>query len=78
MQILTHIALSDKLAVYDVENQTIGWVQYNCSSSIKVRDNATGNAYDVVAHDISFDSTNLRADIVSTLMLVAVVLSLIV
>ncbi|XP_057788841.1 aspartic proteinase 36-like [Salvia miltiorrhiza] len=78
LTLLGDIALSDKLVVYDLENQTIGWAQYNCSSSIKVRDEETGNAYDVMAHDISFDSTKLRANVISTLVFVAIVLGLIV
>ncbi|XP_051139999.1 aspartic proteinase 36-like [Andrographis paniculata] len=51
--LLGDMVLSDKLVLYDLENQTIGWTQHNCSSSIKVRDEATGNAYDVGAHNIS-------------------------
>ncbi|KAH6804827.1 Protein phosphatase 2C family protein [Perilla frutescens var. frutescens] len=44
LTLLGDIALSDNLVVYDLENQTIGWTQYNCSSSIKVKNEATGNA----------------------------------
>ncbi|KAG6389161.1 hypothetical protein SASPL_150620 [Salvia splendens] len=51
--LLGDIVLSNKLVVYDLENQTIGWKEYNCSSSIKVRDEATGNVYDVGSHLIS-------------------------
>ncbi|KAG6391001.1 hypothetical protein SASPL_148747 [Salvia splendens] len=51
--LLGDIVLSNKLVVYDLENQTIGWTEYNCSSSIKVRDEATGNVYDVGSHLIS-------------------------
>ncbi|XP_042038510.1 aspartic proteinase 36-like [Salvia splendens] len=51
--LLGDIVLSNKLVVYDLENQTIGWTEYNCSSSIKVRDEATGNVYGVGSHLIS-------------------------
>ncbi|KAG6427628.1 hypothetical protein SASPL_111874 [Salvia splendens] len=76
LTLLGDIALSDKLVVYDLDNQTIGWAQYNCSSSIKVKDEESGNAYDVVAHDISLDPSPLKANVISVLMFVAVVLSL--
>ncbi|KAL0317575.1 UNVERIFIED_CONTAM: Aspartic proteinase-like protein 2 [Sesamum angustifolium] len=41
--LLGDIVLQDKLVLYDLENQTIGWTPYNCSSTIKVRDEASGN-----------------------------------
>ncbi|MCL7050807.1 hypothetical protein MKW94_006163, partial [Papaver nudicaule] len=47
------LALSDKLVVYDLENQVIGWTEYNCSSSIKMKDEQTGKIFDVASHDIS-------------------------
>lgn len=28
------IVLSDKLVLYDLENQTIGWTQYNCEYTL--------------------------------------------
>ncbi|CAA0841105.1 Eukaryotic aspartyl protease family protein [Striga hermonthica] len=38
MTLLGDIVLSDKLVYYDLENQTIGWAQYNCESTpIKLR-----------------------------------------
>ncbi|KAI3873230.1 hypothetical protein MKX03_031700 [Papaver bracteatum] len=51
--LLGDLALSDKLVVYDLENQVIGWTEYNCSSSIKIKDEQTGRIYDVASHDIS-------------------------
>ncbi|GAA0145843.1 hypothetical protein Leryth_005849 [Lithospermum erythrorhizon] len=35
---LGDIVLVDKLVEYDMENMTIGFTHYNCSSSIKVKD----------------------------------------
>ncbi|KAL6581537.1 hypothetical protein OROMI_007460 [Orobanche minor] len=72
-----YIALSDKLVLYDMENQTIGWTQYNCSSSIKVKDESIGNAYSVVAHKLSSASSLTRANVISFLMFIAIILSLV-
>ncbi|KAI3439398.1 Peptidase A1 domain-containing protein [Psidium guajava] len=56
MTLLGDLVLSNKLVLYDLENQTIGWAEYNCSSSIKVRDNS-GAVYSVGAHDLSSSAT---------------------
>ncbi|XP_074292358.1 aspartic proteinase 36-like [Silene latifolia] len=40
--ILGDILLSNKLVYYDLENGTIGWTPFNCSSSIKVKDKDSG------------------------------------
>ncbi|KAM0828159.1 hypothetical protein ACQ4PT_067734 [Festuca glaucescens] len=53
MVLLGDLVLSNKVVVYDLENQVIGWTDYNCSSSIKVKDDKTGASYTVNAHDIS-------------------------
>ncbi|XP_010241480.1 PREDICTED: aspartic proteinase-like protein 2 [Nelumbo nucifera] len=53
MTLLGDIVLSNKLIVYDLENQTIGWTEYNCSSSIKVQDEQSGPEYYIGAHDVS-------------------------
>ncbi|GKA18994.1 aspartic proteinase-like protein 2 [Tanacetum coccineum] len=34
----SYLVLSDRLVTYDMENQAIGWTDYDCSSSIKVKD----------------------------------------
>ncbi|XP_006653274.2 aspartic proteinase 36 isoform X2 [Oryza brachyantha] len=53
MVLLGDLALSNKLVVYDLENQVIGWTEHNCSSSIKIKDDQTGATYTVDAHNIS-------------------------
>ncbi|TVU02779.1 hypothetical protein EJB05_51708 [Eragrostis curvula] len=53
MVLLGDLVLSNKLVVYDLENQVIGWTDYNCSSSIKIKDDKTGATYTVDAHNIS-------------------------
>ncbi|KAJ9558887.1 hypothetical protein OSB04_013501 [Centaurea solstitialis] len=51
--ILGDLVLSNKLVLYDLENQTIGWTEYNCSSSITLKDERTGLLHLVGAHSIS-------------------------
>ncbi|KAK8960137.1 Aspartic proteinase-like protein 2 [Platanthera guangdongensis] len=51
--LLGDLVLSNKLVVYDLENQVIGWTDYNCSSSIKIEDDKTGAIYIVDAQNIS-------------------------
>ncbi|KAF7837084.1 aspartic proteinase-like protein 2 [Senna tora] len=41
MTLLGDLVLSNKLVVYDLEKQVIGWTEYNCSSSIEVKDERT-------------------------------------
>ncbi|RDY03359.1 Aspartic proteinase-like protein 2 [Mucuna pruriens] len=53
MTLLGDLVLSNKLVFYDLENQAIGWTEYNCSSSIKVRDERTGTVHLVGFHYIS-------------------------
>ncbi|KAI3797697.1 hypothetical protein L1987_32960 [Smallanthus sonchifolius] len=49
LTLLGDLVLSDKLVTYDMENQVIGWTDYDCSSSIKVKDEESGNVYEVGA-----------------------------
>ncbi|KAK9063072.1 hypothetical protein SSX86_016942 [Deinandra increscens subsp. villosa] len=51
--LLGDLVLSDKLVTYDLEKKTIGWVEYNCSSSIKVKDEESGKQYMMGAHNLS-------------------------
>ncbi|MFS7976287.1 putative nepenthesin [Helianthus anomalus] len=53
LTLLGDIVLSDKLVTYDMEKKVIGWTDYDCSSSIKVKDEESGNVYEVGAQDIS-------------------------
>ncbi|KAI3783711.1 hypothetical protein L1987_42797 [Smallanthus sonchifolius] len=52
--LLGDLVLTDRLVTYDMEDQTIGWTEYDCSSSIKVKDEESGMVYEVGAHDISW------------------------
>lgn len=52
MVLLGDLVLSNKLVVYDLESQVIGWTDYNCSSTIKIKDDI-GSVYTVDAHNIS-------------------------
>ncbi|GMI94182.1 hypothetical protein like AT3G02740 [Hibiscus trionum] len=51
--LLGDLALSNKLVIYDIENQSIGWTDYNCTTNVKVKDAQTGTEYTVGAHLIS-------------------------
>ncbi|XP_019152657.1 PREDICTED: aspartic proteinase-like protein 2 isoform X2 [Ipomoea nil] len=59
MTLLGDVALSNKLFVYDLESQTLGWTEHDCSSSIKVKDEGTGNVYTLGAHHRA-SSSDLR------------------
>ncbi|PKU73443.1 aspartic proteinase-like protein 2 [Dendrobium catenatum] len=54
MILLGDMVLSNKLFVYDLENQVVGWTEYNCSSSIKIQDDISTAFYAVDAHNLSF------------------------
>ncbi|KAK7243232.1 hypothetical protein RIF29_38023 [Crotalaria pallida] len=51
--LLGDLLLSNKVVVYDLEKMEIGWKDYNCSSSIKVKDEKTGSVYTVGSHNLS-------------------------
>ncbi|KAK1406428.1 hypothetical protein QVD17_41726 [Tagetes erecta] len=53
LTLLGDLVLSDRLVTYDMENNVIGWTDYDCSSSIEVKDEQSGNVYEVGAQDIS-------------------------
>ncbi|KAJ9701327.1 hypothetical protein PVL29_006601 [Vitis rotundifolia] len=57
--LLGDLALSNKLVLYDLENQVIGWTEYNCSSSIKVVDEQSGTVHLVGSHYISSSACSL-------------------
>ncbi|CAJ2669325.1 unnamed protein product [Trifolium pratense] len=76
MTLLGDLVLSNKLVFYDLENQVIGWTEYNCSSSIKVRDEKTGTVHLVGSHTISFSSTQ-NTNLFTILFLLVLLLMLI-
>ncbi|KAJ8747891.1 hypothetical protein K2173_012781 [Erythroxylum novogranatense] len=69
MTLLGDLVLSNKLVMYDIENQAIGWTEYNCSSSIKVKDETTGSVYSVGSHNISPASCLMSGKGVTVLLL---------
>ncbi|KAK7273144.1 hypothetical protein RIF29_14190 [Crotalaria pallida] len=76
MTLLGDLVLSNKLVFYDLENQVIGWTDYNCSSTIKVRDEKTGTVHLVGSHYIS-SATTLNTMSVLILFLIALLHKLI-
>ncbi|KAJ6697064.1 hypothetical protein OIU85_003428 [Salix viminalis] len=69
MTLLGDLVLSNKLVLYDIENQAIGWTEYNCSSSIKVKDDKSGSVYSVGAENLSSASHLLSGRIATLLSL---------
>ncbi|KAL2325271.1 hypothetical protein Fmac_024329 [Flemingia macrophylla] len=74
MTLLGDLVLSNKLVLYDLENMVIGWTDYNCSSSIKVKDEATGVVHTVGAHNISGASTFFIGRILTLFLLLTAML----
>ncbi|KAJ7978274.1 Aspartic proteinase-like protein 2 [Quillaja saponaria] len=75
MTLLGDLVFSNKLVLYDLENQVIGWTNYNCSSSIKVKDEKSGIVYTVSAHNISSASGALIGRILTFLLLLIAILN---
>ncbi|KAK4282987.1 hypothetical protein QN277_014291 [Acacia crassicarpa] len=75
MTLLGDLVLSNRLVVYDLENMAIGWTEFNCSSSIKVKDATTGAVYAVGAHNISSISTLLNGRILTFFVLIMTMLN---
>ncbi|XP_047157715.1 aspartic proteinase 36-like [Vigna umbellata] len=75
MTLLGDLVLSNKVVIYDLENMAIGWTDYNCSSSIKVKDEATGAVRTVGAHDISSVSTCFIGRILTFFLLLIAILN---
>ncbi|CAL5206836.1 unnamed protein product [Lathyrus oleraceus] len=76
MTLLGDLVLSNKLVLYDLENMAIGWVDYNCSSSIKVKDATTGVVHTVGAHNISSASTFLIGRTLTFFLLLTAMLNI--
>lgn len=72
MTLLGDLVLSNRLVAYDLENMTIGWTEFNCSSVVKVKDETSGKVYAVGAHDISSASTVTFGRILALLLLLIV------
>lgn len=73
MTLLGDLVLSNKLVYYDLENQEIGWMEYNCSSSIKVKDERSGSVYSVGYHNLSSASTLVAGKILMLLLTLTVI-----
>ncbi|KAI4364665.1 hypothetical protein MLD38_020723 [Melastoma candidum] len=57
--LLGDLVLSNKLVLYDLEKQAVGWVEYNCSSHISMKDQESGSTYLVGAHDLTSAATSI-------------------
>ncbi|KAF3683005.1 hypothetical protein CQW23_22803 [Capsicum baccatum] len=67
------LVLSNKLVLYDLEKQAIGWTEYNCSSSIGLKDEITGSVHLVGAHSLS-GASSLTAQMALTFLLLVALL----
>ncbi|XP_022961001.1 aspartic proteinase-like protein 2 [Cucurbita moschata] len=47
------LVLQNRLVYYNLENQTIGWTDFNCSKGIKLEDEKSGKVYTVGAHRLA-------------------------
>ncbi|KAK7278292.1 hypothetical protein RJT34_23318 [Clitoria ternatea] len=74
MTLLGDLVLSNKLVIYDLESMAIGWTDYNCSSSIKVKDEA-GVVHTVGAHNLSSASAILIGRILTFFLLLTAMLN---
>ncbi|KAF3791748.1 Aspartic proteinase-like protein 2 [Nymphaea thermarum] len=66
------LVLANRLVFYDLKNQAIGWTDYDCSTSIKVKDSKTGAVYSVGAHNISLacNLDSLRSPLILFLIII--------
>ncbi|XP_013752466.1 aspartic proteinase 36-like [Brassica napus] len=55
--LLGDLVLSNKLVVYDLDNEVVGWAEHNCSSSIKVKD-GSGAVFSVEANNLIASSSS--------------------
>ncbi|XP_042059186.1 aspartic proteinase 36-like [Salvia splendens] len=69
--LLGDLVLANKLVLYDLEKQAIGWTEYNCSSSIQIKDEITGSVHLVGAHTLSRGS-RFSLHVVFLLLMMAV------
>lgn len=71
--ILGDMLLQNKLVYYDLENQNIGWTEYDCSSSIKLKDDESGNVHSVAAQNLSSDGSLISGMSLLSAILLALV-----
>ncbi|XP_048323928.2 aspartic proteinase 36 [Ziziphus jujuba] len=71
--LLGDMVLANKLVVYDAENQVIGWREYNCSSTIKLKDES-GSVYIVGHHNLSSGYSLVTGRVLTILLLLIAVL----
>ncbi|KVI07478.1 Aspartic peptidase [Cynara cardunculus var. scolymus] len=62
--LLGDLVLTDKLVTYNMEDQTVGWTEYNCSSSIKVKDEETGMVYERLDKFLTESEISFAASVV--------------
>ncbi|OWM86148.1 hypothetical protein CDL15_Pgr010972 [Punica granatum] len=72
--LLGDLVLSNKLVIYNLVNQTIGWVDYNCSSSIQVKDEKSGATHTVGTHNLSPSSAPVVGRTLTWFLLIPAVL----
>ncbi|KAI3989522.1 hypothetical protein MKX01_035284 [Papaver californicum] len=60
--ILGDLVLTNKLVLYDLENQVLGLSDYNCSSTIGLKDETTGAVNQVGSHDLSSSRARFHMD----------------
>ncbi|PIA29882.1 hypothetical protein AQUCO_05800157v1 [Aquilegia coerulea] len=75
--LLGDLVLSNKLVLYDLENQVIGWTEYNCSSSIKMQDARSGMVHLVGSHNISLATSLYVGKLLILLLLTSILQTLI-
>ncbi|KAJ0681536.1 putative nepenthesin [Helianthus annuus] len=73
--LLGDLLLTDRLVTYNMEDQTIGWTDYDCSSSIRVKDEESGMVYEVGAHDISWTRSGAGRSNVSVFVLLVFIIA---
>lgn len=77
--ILGDLVLKDKIVVYDLGRQRIGWVNYDCSSSVNVSSTSSGGRSEVVNAGQIGGSSSLRTscyNLIPILIILAVIFSL--
>ncbi|KAI3873226.1 hypothetical protein MKX03_024985 [Papaver bracteatum] len=60
--ILGDLVLTNKLVLYDLENQVFGLSDYNCSSTIGLKDEVSGVVNQVASHNLSSSSARYHMD----------------